>query len=159
MGKFIIKYDIESKEFFHENLLGEYNNSLYISFLHGPRKTVVVKNFRFGYELFLNNQLIKYDILSEKTKYNMFNQKHITPVQMELKPDNDYSILFWVDNNGVKSQETFSFTSPRPEKEFDSWVWDSDNSEWKAPKPYPNDGKDYEWDEKNQQWVLEVDDT
>ena len=48
----------------------------------------------------------------------------------------------------------------KPSKPFTSWVWD-ETGRWSPPVPYPGgspeyggDGKAYDWDEENQQWVL-----
>lgn len=40
-----------------------------------------------------------------------------------------------------------------PPKEFNSWVLNEDSCQWEAPIPYPNDGKNYLWDEAQQQWI------
>ena len=37
-------------------------------------------------------------------------------------------------------------------KPFDSWVIDESKWQWKAPKDYPDDGKQYEWDEPSEDW-------
>jgi hypothetical protein len=41
------------------------------------------------------------------------------------------------------------FISPRI---FPSWLLDIDTGCWEAPEPYPNDGKEYYWDENNLSW-------
>jgi len=41
------------------------------------------------------------------------------------------------------------FIAPQP---FASWILD-DSHTWQAPKPYPNDGKNYIWDETLLEWV------
>ena len=41
------------------------------------------------------------------------------------------------------------FITPQP---YPSWVLDS-NYDWIAPIPYPNDGKQYIWDEATLSWV------
>jgi hypothetical protein len=41
------------------------------------------------------------------------------------------------------------FIAPKP---FDSWVLNEDTWVWKAPKPMPDDGKVYEWDEATINW-------
>lgn len=41
------------------------------------------------------------------------------------------------------------FYAPQP---YLSWHLD-ENWNWQAPVPYPNDGKDYYWDEAKQEWV------
>jgi len=41
------------------------------------------------------------------------------------------------------------FVAPTP---FPSWVM-TDDGNWQAPIPQPDDGKGYEWDEATQSWV------
>ena len=43
--------------------------------------------------------------------------------------------------------------SQRPQP-YPSWIW-VEGEGWVAPVPYPDDGKDYYWDEEAQAWVLE----
>lgn len=40
-----------------------------------------------------------------------------------------------------------------PPKIFQSWVLNEDTCIWEPPIPYPNDGKDYKWDETTTSWV------
>ena len=40
------------------------------------------------------------------------------------------------------------FISPQP---FPSWSLDS-NDDWQAPVSYPDDGKNYEWNETTNAW-------
>lgn len=40
-----------------------------------------------------------------------------------------------------------------PPKRYESWVLDETTCLWKAPIDMPDDGKEYVWDEANQQWV------
>ena len=42
-----------------------------------------------------------------------------------------------------------AFISP---KTFASWVLDESTCQWKAPTDYPDDGKDYYWDEDTTSW-------
>lgn len=39
-----------------------------------------------------------------------------------------------------------------PQKPFNSWLLDAQSCLWKAPAPYPTDGKQYAWDETLLQW-------
>ena len=39
-----------------------------------------------------------------------------------------------------------------PIKEFNSWILNEDSCIWIAPFAYPNDGKDYIWDEDTISW-------
>jgi hypothetical protein len=43
------------------------------------------------------------------------------------------------------------FIAPKP---FPSWI--QDGSLWKAPVDYPNDGKDYRWDESTTSWIERI---
>lgn len=38
------------------------------------------------------------------------------------------------------------------ERPYPSWIWDG--RAWRAPKPYPDDGALYDWDEDAGAWVL-----
>ena len=38
-------------------------------------------------------------------------------------------------------------------KPFDSWTLDTNTYQWKSPVAYPDDGKIYQWNETNKQWV------
>lgn len=41
------------------------------------------------------------------------------------------------------------FIAPQP---YASWTLDEEG-DWQPPVPYPDDGKDYAWNEENQTWV------
>ena len=41
-----------------------------------------------------------------------------------------------------------------PPKPYESWLLNEQTCMWSAPKPYPSDGKLYEWNEKNLNWEL-----
>lgn len=51
----------------------------------------------------------------------------------------------------------FSYDKTRdafiPPKPFESWILNEDTCLWDAPTPYPEDGKDYTWDEATLSWV------
>ena len=40
-----------------------------------------------------------------------------------------------------------------PPKPYPSWLLNTVTCDWNAPVPYPNDGKEYYWDETTQSWV------
>lgn len=40
-----------------------------------------------------------------------------------------------------------------PPKTHPSWILDIQTCWWQPPVPYPNDGKDYYWDEADQYWA------
>jgi hypothetical protein len=41
-----------------------------------------------------------------------------------------------------------------PPKPYPSWLLNTNTYQWEPPVPYPNDGKQYQWDEETQSWVL-----
>lgn len=41
-----------------------------------------------------------------------------------------------------------------PPKPFASWILNEDTCLWDPPVPHPSDGKPYEWNEEQQQWIL-----
>lgn len=41
-----------------------------------------------------------------------------------------------------------------PPKTFPSWVLNETTCNWAPPVPYPNDGREYYWDEPTMSWVL-----
>jgi hypothetical protein len=45
------------------------------------------------------------------------------------------------------------FVAPQP---YPSWKLSHVEVVWKAPKPIPNDGNQYEWDEKITDWKLSI---
>lgn len=51
---------------------------------------------------------------------------------------------------GEYREEADAFVPQRP---FDSWELDETVFKWFAPVPYPEDGKDYTWDEPSLSWI------
>jgi hypothetical protein len=47
--------------------------------------------------------------------------------------------------------ERDAFIPPKP---FDSWLLDETTCRWESPKPYPNDGFTYFWNESDLNWEL-----
>jgi len=43
-----------------------------------------------------------------------------------------------------------AFIAPKP---YPSWLLDTNTAQWRAPVPYPTDGKVYVWNEEIQSWV------
>ena len=42
----------------------------------------------------------------------------------------------------------------RPQKPYDSWIYNEEMLDWEAPAPHPNDGNIYEWNEANLTWKM-----
>ena len=51
---------------------------------------------------------------------------------------------------GFKYDQTRdAFIPPKP---YNSWILDEDTCSWESPIPYPEDNKNYSWNETNQTW-------
>jgi hypothetical protein len=79
-----------------------------------------------------------------------------------LSTDNDYSQ--WVEDAKKEYDDVLIVkhagigwkVTPegvRPDKPYESWIWNDDRGFYEAPIPYPIDNNRYEWDEKTQNWV------
>jgi len=44
-----------------------------------------------------------------------------------------------------------AFIAPKP---FKSWILNEESCTWESPVSYPNNGKDYNWNETTKQWDL-----
>jgi len=54
---------------------------------------------------------------------------------------------------GTYDQQRDAFIPPKPNE---SWILDEETLSWKAPIPYPTDGKDYIWNEQTLSWKIIV---
>jgi hypothetical protein len=79
-----------------------------------------------------------------------------------LSTDNDYSE--WLESAKKEYDEVLLVTHAgigwkvtpdglRPDKPFDSWVWNDKDGWYESPVPYPSDGSFYRWDEDVLNWV------
>lgn len=50
----------------------------------------------------------------------------------------------------IYNEELDAFIPPKP---FESWILNEKTCVWESPIPYPNDGKDYYWDELQVNWI------
>ena len=90
---------------------------------------------------FLNN-LFKTTHTWKKTSYNTYGNTHRlggTPYRKNFA-----SVGFTYDSSRD------AFIEPKP---YNSWTLDETTCLWEPPVAYPSDGKSYEWDETNRQWV------
>lgn len=50
----------------------------------------------------------------------------------------------------IYDEDRDAFIPPKP---FDSWILNEETCRWEAPKPYPEEGELYIWDEETQNWI------
>ena len=77
----------------------------------------------------------------KQTSYNTFAGEHLlggTPFRK------NYAGIGYTYDAGRDA-----FISPKP---FNSWTLNEDTCRWEAPVAYPDDGKDYKWNETTKSW-------
>lgn len=83
-----------------------------------------------------------------QTSYNTRGNVHYGP---DGNPDNGIALrgnyagigyTYDIDND--------VFYAPKP---YNSWILDNNTWMWQSPVPYPNDGKQYSWNEEIINWV------
>lgn len=79
-----------------------------------------------------------------QTSYNTYGGQH--PEGRPLRK-NYAGIGFTYD------AEKDAFIPPQP---FASWTLNNDTCLWESPTPMPTDGRRYNWDEAQQQWIEQV---
>jgi hypothetical protein len=88
-----------------------------------------------------------------QTSYNTRGGVHYIPNVYPPVPSPDQSKALRKNYAGVGytyRADIDGFVPPQP---YPSWILNPTTGEWEPPIPYPNDGKDYYWDEATQSWV------
>lgn len=88
----------------------------------------------------------------KKTSYNTRGGIYYTP--NTNTPDLDQSKAFRKNYAGIDYTYDDARNAFIPPQMFPSWVLDEFSCLWKAPIPYPTDGKVYSWNETTQSWDL-----
>jgi len=126
-----------------------------IGFFDPDNKSVVFQDLSFGFSIIDKDstQIVleeKYPKGSET--YIETDQKYLLYYNCNLKFGRNYNFKIWSKNASIHSENSHEFSIPIPDKPHKSWSWNGDV--WESPKPYPNDGLIYVWDEENQQWIV-----
>lgn len=83
------------------------------------------------------------ECICKQTSYNTYGGVHNlggTPFRV------NYAGIGYYYDSGKDA-----FIPPRP---FNSWILNETTCLWEPPIPYPEDGKDYFWNEDNQTWIV-----
>ena len=113
---------------------------------------VEFKDLKFGYELRQGDNIKKYGVFPPYgIKYIRSDQPYLVVERLFFRPETDYTLWLWCENNGQRFEQTFDFTTPIPAQPYPSWVWGGD--QWNAPVEMPDDGNYYKWDEDTLSWV------
>ena len=86
-----------------------------------------------------------------RTSYNTRGGVHYNWATGQPSEDQSKALRFNYAGIGFTyDEERDAFIPPKP---FEGWVLDEATCLWGAPVPYPEDGKDYTWDEDAGDWV------
>lgn len=86
-----------------------------------------------------------------QTSYNTRGGVYYTPGTNTPDPDQSKAFRKNYAGIGYTYDETIDgFIPPKP---YPSWLLNTTTGLWDPPVPYPNDGKNYTWDEDTQSWV------
>ena len=84
-----------------------------------------------------------------QTSYNTRGGVHYAPNSNE--PDEGVALRKNYAGMGYTYDQTRdAFIEPKP---YPSWELDEDTCGWNAPTPFPDDEKEYHWDEDTTNWV------
>jgi hypothetical protein len=84
-----------------------------------------------------------------QTSYNTRGGVHYAPNSHE--PDGGVALRKNYAGKGYTyDSDKDAFIAPKP---YPSWLLDEDTCQWNPPIPYPDDGKDYYWDEDTTSWI------
>jgi len=127
----------------------------FVAALERHGQTVDIRGLSYGADVRVNGELVLEKawpppgVMYVSTDQDMLVTERLT----NFPPDAECSLSVWVENANGKFTGQTSFTIPRPEQPYASWVWNTKTLIWEAPVPYPDDNKFYEWDEETQSWV------
>lgn len=97
-----------------------------------------------------NNELLENGVESEE-KGIAFCQSLYGPATYWKQTS--YNGNFRKHYAGVGYTYDFDLDAFLPPKPYPSWVLNEQTYLWEAPVPYPDDGKSYQWDESQQNWI------
>ena len=132
-----------------EDLASDYAD-LFIGFTDNS-PVVEFKDLKFKFELRKEDSIKQYGVYPPAgLTYVNSDQQYLVVERLFLESEKTYTLWLWAENDKNVFEKEFEFTTPRPQKPHESWIWSG--SEWEAPVPYPQDGNFYLWDEDNLVW-------
>jgi hypothetical protein len=154
MSEVRVIYDIDT-EVWEVNATGVDSFSCNVSFTF-LRSVTNGKFFGLNYGLALlkDDETIS-DYTSSLESLQIVNTGKFSPgsIQLTSEPDTEYVLKLWVNFQGIRKDNEVTFSTPRPQKPYPSYVWQ--NNRWTAPTPFPGDDQQYMWDEATLSWVSE----
>lgn len=133
------------------NEVSAQSNNLHIGFTKNA-PIISFTNLQFGFELRKGEDIKQYGVYPPAgVKYVKSDQTYLKTIRLKTRPSQTYELYLWARNENKLIEKTFEITIPKPNKPFDSWVWEEEELRWKAPIERPEG--DYEWNEDKQEWL------
>jgi hypothetical protein len=153
MSKFIASKDFVENEWQTQFISNDpYCIEILFEF-RGETNPLFFRNLKFGYILVNDNKIIKHKSYPESNeKYVSSDQQFLASDFLTVKPTVTYTLNFWCEHDGVFTEGSSTINIEKPSTLFDSWVWE--DYRWNPPLPYPEDDKNYTWNEDEQSWDL-----
>lgn len=86
-----------------------------------------------------------------RTSYNTRGGIHYDPITKEPSSDQNKALRKNYAGKGYTyDTKKDAFIPPKP---YDSWALNDESCLWDPPTPYPDDGKNYKWNEENVSWI------
>ena len=89
--------------------------------------------------------------LCKRTSYNTRGGIYYDPNTNQ--PGQDQTKAFRKNYAGIGYTYDPQLDAFIPPKPFASWILNQQTGSWDAPQPYPQDGKQYQWDEPTTAWI------
>jgi len=108
-----------------------------------------------------NNELLVNGVENEQKGIDFLNNIHKTNDVWKQTSYNTFGGVHKLDGTPFRKNyagKGYTYDEARdafiPPKPYDSWILNEDACLWEAPVAYPDDGKDYKWNEETTSWVL-----
>jgi len=116
--------------------------------------TLYFNNLSFGFTVVKDAEIIVQKSFPKSgTKFKQTNEKYLASSSVVLPYGKNILLGMWVDENNNLQQNTVVYKTILPTKPFDSWIWNSKDEEYVAPKSKPDDDNYYVWNEDLKQWI------
>lgn len=109
-------------------------------------RNLTYKNLRFS--LSHNDEI--HEFPKENAIYLESDQEWIEVVRITHSADLPVVVTYSVHDGQLEYNALLSYTTPKPNKPFNSWVWNGEY--WQPPVPYPSEGN-WRWDEETLSWI------
>ena len=108
-----------------------------------------------------NNELLVNGVENEQKGIDFLNNIHKTNDVWKQTSYNTFGGVHKLDGTPFRKNyagKGYTYDEARdafiPPKPYDSWILNEDACLWEAPVAYPDDGKEYKWNEETTSWVL-----